>query len=76
MRVVVKTIAIVLLFVLMCFADSFAQTYKPVPKAATTVTKDTLINNQKVSIYTGSKGGRYILVQSKKGNTYKKYLPH
>lgn len=39
------------------------------------VSKDTIINNVQIKVYTGSKGGKYILVVSKKtGKEYKKYL--
>lgn len=43
--------------------------------AQTAPTKDTTIAGKKTAIYTGSHGGRYVLVVSRTGNTYKKYLP-
>lgn len=40
------------------------------------VVKDTTINKTVYHLYEGSKGGRYIIVTSKKGNQYKKYFKH
>lgn len=46
---------------------TFANNDKPV--------KDTVINNTTYKLYVGAKGGRYILVTSKKtGKEYKKYF--
>ena len=39
-----------------------------------TSTKDTIIKTVSYKLYIGSKGGKYIYVVSKSGNTYKKYL--
>jgi len=46
-----------------------------VTKAGDPIIKDTTIKNVKYSIYQGSKGGKYIIVTSKTGTQYKKYLP-
>jgi hypothetical protein len=39
-----------------------------------TAYKDTTIKGKVEVVYVGSKGGKYILVTSKSGNVYKKYL--
>lgn len=39
-----------------------------------TPVKDTTIKGVTIPLYVGSKGGKYILVTSKSGNVYKKYL--
>lgn len=36
--------------------------------------KDTTINNKSFKLYTGAKGGKYIIVVSKTGNSYKRYF--
>ena len=38
------------------------------------IKQDTTIKGKVETLYTGSKGGKYILVTSKSGNVYKKYL--
>lgn len=39
------------------------------------VIKDTTIKGITYKLYVGSKGGKYIVVTSKTGTTYKKYFP-
>ena len=42
--------------------------------AADSVIKDTTINKVTYHLYRGAKGGRYIIVTSKQGNQYRKYI--
>jgi len=42
--------------------------------ASDPVVRDTTINKVTYSIYQGGRGGQYIIVISKTGKTYKKYL--
>ena len=42
--------------------------------ASDKVIKDTTINKVSYSMYKGAKGGRYIIITSKKGTNYRKYF--
>ena len=65
------------LVVLVCLAfitvAGHSQTTDPLTKNAT-YQKDTTIKSAAYKIYVGAKGGRFIIVTSKAGNQYKKYL--
>lgn len=56
---------VLLLILMFCMAQSIsAQTY----------IKDTTILNKTYKMYQGTRGGRYIEVLSKTGNTYRRYF--
>lgn len=60
-----------LLFIVSLFLSCqvFAGNDKPV--------KDTVVNNVTYKLFVGSKGGRYIIMTSKKtGKEYKRYFKH
>ena len=67
--------AFLLFFVLSLFFvfTSYGQDTTRIAKSDTTLT----INGKtaKYPVYVGSRGGKYVIVTSKKGTTYKKYLP-
>ena len=42
--------------------------------ASDPVVRDTTINKVTYNIYQGGRGGQYIVITSKSGKTYKKYL--
>lgn len=44
------------------------------PQKSSTSTKDTTINKVYYKLYTGIRGGKYIIVVSKTGTTYKRYF--
>lgn len=68
-----KKLFIILSFSLLSFA-TIAQDkpLKPINKDQST--KDTVIKDKTYKLYTGSKGGKYILVISKTGKEYKRYF--
>lgn len=43
-------------------------------KPTNKVLKDTVIKEVSYKLYQGSRGGKYIVRQSKNGNTYKQYI--
>jgi len=53
---------------------AFTNAQTVAPKQADKVLRDTLVKGVKTQIFVGSRGGKYILVTSKAGNVYKKYL--
>jgi len=64
----------VIIGVALIFSAASVQAQTTPAKTTDKVLKDSLVKGVKTPIYIGGRGGKYILVTSKSGNVYKKYI--